>query len=83
MKENKSAELSKMWMEAQELRAEGKNVNGLIENLEERLFSEADARIDAYWAEKKGLKPQVIPESPWEREYHETEKIVFEAKEKR
>lgn len=52
-KENKSAELSKMWMEVTLLRAEGKNVNGLIGILEERLFSEADQRIDKHFEQKR------------------------------
>lgn len=42
-----------MWMEAQELRAEGKNVNGLIENLEERIFEEAEKRIDLFFKAKR------------------------------
>ena len=42
-----------MWMEAQLLRSEGKNVSGLIERVEERIFEEADERIDAHFAAKR------------------------------
>jgi hypothetical protein len=84
----KESDLSNQWFEARRLREQSKEVvlNGgmpLVDRMEERLFEEADKRIDAYWAEKKGLVKQVIPEAPWEKDHHETEKIIFEAKERR
>jgi hypothetical protein len=60
-KENKGAALSKMWMEAQLLRSEGKNVSGLIEIVEERLFEEADLKLDRYFEGKR--KEKVLYES--------------------
>jgi len=77
----KETELSAMWYDAVRLRQEGKalTANGgasLCDVLEERLFEEADKRIDQAIARKRA-KPWKPPE--WERDWEETEVILFES----
>ena len=81
----KDTDLSNAWLEAYLLKQSGKRVNlaggkPLDEALEERMFEEAEERIDADIAKKKGLVTQVVTESPWEKEWKETEHIIFDAK---
>jgi hypothetical protein len=90
-------ELSGMWLQARMLREQAKQVilaggQPLDQRLEEKIFEEADKRIDAFWRQKRetmagiiargptgSAKYQVIPESPWEKEWKENEVVLFEA----
>lgn len=48
-------------LELQRLQAEGKDVGGLRQATEGQLFEEADARIDAFWAERRKAMEGIIP----------------------
>lgn len=79
---------SNQWFEAWRLRKDAKEIilaGGvpLVNDLEIKAFDGAEERADKHWMEKKKRKLQVIPESPWEKDWKENEVIIFDARERR
>jgi hypothetical protein len=77
--------LSSMWLEARRLKEQAKRIitpggQLLEERLEQRIFEEVDEEIDAQLAARRSLVP--CPSPRWEKEWHENEIVLYQAKEK-